>query len=69
MSAERPKAILVSVKLPDVEAEEFESSLKELARLVTTLGYDVAHEITQQRSALAPAAVLGEGAKRFYGIQ
>jgi GTP-binding protein HflX len=64
MPAERPKAILVSVKLPEVEAEEFETSLKELARLVTTLGYDVVSEITQQRSALAPAAVLGEGKLR-----
>jgi GTP-binding protein HflX len=61
MPAERPKAILVSVKLPETESDDFESSLKELSRLVTTLGYDVTAEITQARSALAPAAVLGEG--------
>jgi GTP-binding protein HflX len=35
--------------------------LDELARLVTTLGYDVHERIVQARHSLAPAAVLGEG--------
>ena len=61
MPAERPKAVLVSVKLPEVDAADFDSSLEELTRLVTTLGYDVIRVITQQRSALSPGAVLGEG--------
>jgi GTP-binding protein HflX len=64
MPAERPKAVLVSVKLPEVDAGDFESSLEELTRLVTTLGYDVVRVITQQRSALSPGAVLGEGKLR-----
>jgi GTP-binding protein HflX len=49
------------VKLPGVEDAEFESSLDELERLVKTLGYRVVGRVTQTRSSLAPAAVLGEG--------
>ena len=61
MPPERPKAILVSVKRPEVDGGDFSSSLEELTRLVTTLGYDVERVITQQRNALSPGAVLGEG--------
>jgi GTP-binding protein HflX len=61
MPEARPTAILVAVKLPEVEATAADASLDELARLVTTLGYDVTARITQARSTLAPAAVLGEG--------
>jgi GTPase len=57
----RPKAILVAVRLPDVDAAASDASLDELTRLVTTLGYDVVERIVQSRSHLAPAAVLGEG--------
>lgn len=57
----RPRAILVAIKLPDVSPETFTSSLAELERLVTTLGYDVIAQITQARQNLAPGAVLGEG--------
>jgi GTP-binding protein HflX len=53
--------LLVGVKLPGVEDAEFESSLDELERLVKTLGYRVVGRVTQARSSLAPAAVLGEG--------
>jgi GTP-binding protein HflX len=59
--ATRPRAVLVGVQLPGVTDEEHESDLAELARLVHTLGYDVAATVTQKRDALAPAAVLGEG--------
>jgi GTP-binding protein HflX len=61
MTSERPKAVLVGVRLPGMELHEFRGSLGELARLVTTLGYDVVAEVTQQREALAAAAVIGEG--------
>lgn len=61
MTPERPKALLVGVRLPGVELQEFRGSLGELSRLVTTLGYDVVGEITQQRESLAAAAVVGEG--------
>lgn len=57
----REKALLVAVKLPEVSDDDFASSLAELSRLVTTLGYDVAGNVVQMRNALAPAAVLGEG--------
>jgi len=57
----RPLAILVAVRLPDVDAAASDASLDELARLVTTLGYDVVERVVQSRSHFAPAAVLGEG--------
>ena len=57
----RPKAVLVAIKLPDVSPEAFASSVSELERLVTTLGYDVVAQVTQTRTHLAPGAVLGEG--------
>ncbi len=58
---ERPKAILVAVHFPRVDDLEFASSLEELGRLVTTLGYQVVARITQPRSHLEAAAVIGEG--------
>ena len=58
---ERPKAILVAVHFPRVDDLEFQSSLDELARLVTTLGYQVVARVTQMRSHLEAAAVIGEG--------
>ncbi len=57
----RPKAILVAVHFPRVDDVEFRSSLEELGRLVTTLGYEVIDEVTQTRGHLESAAVLGEG--------
>ena len=60
-SNERPKAILVAVHFPRVDDLEFASSLEELGRLVTTLGYQVVARVTQPRSHLEAAAVIGEG--------
>ncbi len=57
----RPQAILVAVRLPDMDAAQSDASLEELTRLVTTLGYEVVERIVQSRTHLAPAAVLGEG--------
>ena len=57
----RPQAVLVAVRLPDMDAAAAEANLEELTRLVTTLGYDVAARVLQGRGNLAPAAVLGEG--------
>jgi GTPase len=57
----RPLALLVAVRLPEADAASVDSSLDELARLVTTLGYQVVERIVQPRASLAPAAVLGEG--------
>jgi GTP-binding protein HflX len=60
-SSQRPKAVLVAVHFPRVDDLEFRSSLEELARLVTTLGYQVVAHVTQPRSHLEAAAVIGEG--------
>ncbi|MEQ1718974.1 MAG: GTPase HflX, partial [Hyphomicrobium sp.] len=57
----RPRAVLVGVQLPGVTNEEHQGSLEELARLVTTLGYEVVGRVTQRRNALDGAVVLGEG--------
>jgi GTPase len=51
----------VAVHFPRVSDREFEASLEELGRLVTTLGYQVVARVTQPRSHLEAAAVLGEG--------
>jgi GTP-binding protein HflX len=54
-------AVLVGIQLPKVTAQEFEGSLQELTRLVTTLGYRVVGQVTQKRSSDRSASVLGEG--------
>ena len=59
--AERPKAVLVAVKLPDVDDAEFTASLAELERLVSTLGFETVAKVTQARQHFAAAAVIGEG--------
>ena len=59
--SQRDRAVLVGVQLPGVTDAEHASDLAELARLVDTLGFDVAATVTQRRDALAAAAVLGEG--------
>lgn len=58
------KAILVGVQLPRTSDQELESSLDELSRLVTTLGYEVIGRMSQRRSSTKGAAVLGDGKLR-----
>lgn len=55
------KAVLVGIQLPKVSPDEFKSSLLELTRLVTTLGYQVIGQVTQKRSSEKAASLLGEG--------
>jgi GTPase len=57
----KPRAVLVGVQLPGTTEEDLRLSLAELGRLVHTLGYEVVGTVTQRRSSLAPAAVLGDG--------
>lgn len=57
----RPKAVIVSVQLPDVSDSEMHESSAELRRLVETLGFDVIERFIQKRKALAGATVVGEG--------
>lgn len=56
-----PKAVLVGIQLPGVDQAELESSLQELTRLVTTLGYRVIGQVTQKRSSHRSALILGDG--------
>ena len=55
------KAVLVAVHLPAVDDVEFRSSVEELERLVSTLGYRTVATVTQVRGHLEAGAVLGEG--------
>jgi GTPase len=59
--APRPKAVLVGVQLSGVTDAEVRSSLKELKRLCETLGFEVVGEVTQKRTGLGAATLLGEG--------
>ncbi len=54
-------AVLVGIQLPKISAEDLESSLQELARLVTTLGYNVVGQVTQKRNSDRSTAILGKG--------
>jgi GTP-binding protein HflX len=54
-------AVLVGVQLQDVTNQEVESSLAELTRLVTTLGYKVVGQMTQRLNSDRRATLLGEG--------
>lgn len=58
---ETQKAVLVGIQLPKLTEADTQSSLAELARLVTTLGYHVVGRLAQKRSSSRGAAVLGEG--------
>lgn len=55
------RAVLVAIQTPQVTAEELDSSLHELTRLVKTLGYQVVGHVTQKRSSDKFATVLGQG--------
>lgn len=61
MNTEIKNAVLVGIQLPKVTNQEFQGSLQELTRLVTTLGYKVVGQVTQKRSSDRSASVLGEG--------
>lgn len=55
------KAILVGLPTADVSDHENSESLNELARLVTTLGYEVIASTFQRRQNYSGAVPLGEG--------
>lgn len=60
----RPRAVLLGVQLTTTGEGDFRSSLDELERLATTLGFEVVGQVTQRRSRLAPGAVVGSGKLR-----
>jgi len=57
----RPAAVLLAVQLPGVTDADLAAELAELRRLVHTLGAEVVATVTQKRSGLAAAAVVGSG--------
>lgn len=57
----QPNAVLVAIRTPRVTAEEVDSSLQELTRLVKTLGYHVVGRVTQKRGSDRYASILGQG--------
>lgn len=59
--APRPRAVLVGVQLSGVTDADQRSSLTELKRLCETLGFEVVGEVTQKRTGLGAATLLGEG--------
>lgn len=61
MSKDAPRALVLAVQLPNVSDDEHESSMRELERLAKTLGLNVVGRVTQKRSHLGAAAVVGEG--------
>lgn len=74
MKIQIKKAILVGIQLPHINQDELMSSLEELKRLVTTLGFEVVGQITQKQKSDQMATVLGEGklqelTKRTKGYQ
>ncbi|WP_374079220.1 GTPase HflX [Bdellovibrio bacteriovorus] len=62
INSEKPlNAFLVGIQLPRVSDQEMKASLAELARLVTTLGYNVIGETSQRRQSERRATVFGDG--------
>lgn len=59
--SEIKKAVLVGLQLPQTNVVDVNSSLDELSRLVTTLGYQPIGRLTQKRDSAKNAMVLGEG--------
>jgi GTP-binding protein HflX len=59
-----PKALLVGIQLPKISDLEMQGSLAELARLVTTLGYQVIGQTSQKRNSERGANVVGDGKLR-----
>ena len=57
----RPRAVLLGVQLPSMGDGDFRSSLAELERLASTLGFAVVGQVTQRRTRLAPGGVVGSG--------
>lgn len=55
------RAVLVGIQTPRISDQETQTSLEELARLVTTLGYTVIGQMSQRRTSQKGATVLGDG--------
>ncbi len=56
-----PRVVLVGIQTPEVDDVAHEASLAELARLVKTLGYEVAGTVSQKREGTGAGSLLGTG--------
>jgi GTP-binding protein HflX len=56
-----PRALLVSIRTPDLSESEAAESVRELERLVTTLGFRVIGTQTQNRPSTTSATAVGAG--------
>ncbi|MEK2688906.1 GTPase HflX [Bdellovibrio sp. GT3] len=56
-----PKAVLVGLQIGRTSESEVQSSLVELSRLVSTLGFEVIGKLHQRRTSTKSATVLGDG--------
>lgn len=63
----KARAVLVAVHLPEADDLEFTSSVDELERLVSTLGYKTVARVTQTRNHLEAGGVVGEGKLKELG--
>ena len=59
--ADRPRAVLVGVQLPEASDLEHATHLAELRRLVHTLGYETVATLSQRRARTGAGTVLGTG--------
>ncbi|WP_022941908.1 GTPase HflX [Psychromonas hadalis] len=55
------RALLISIRTPNVTQQEVDESLSELGRLVTTLGFSVVGTETQRQKSTKQLSVLGSG--------
>lgn len=55
------RALLISIRTPDVSQQEVDESLSELGRLVNTLGFSVVATKTQRQRSTKQLSVLGSG--------
>ncbi|WP_415228791.1 GTPase HflX [Psychromonas sp.] len=55
------RALLISIRTPDVSLQEVDESLAELGRLVNTLGFSVVATKTQRQRSTKQLSVLGSG--------
>ena len=55
------RALLISIRTPDVSQQEVDESLSELGRLVNTLGFSVLATKTQRQKSTKQLSVLGSG--------
>jgi GTP-binding protein HflX len=55
------RALLISIRMPNVNNQEIKESLTELARLVSTLGFTVFATQTQRQNSTKRSSVLGSG--------